>query len=198
MDQSAMFNRDEIKEFAKEYGIQILKSSPYFAQANGNSKKNNIRTTHYELVYSHDAVLPLEVTVLSSRVTLYYDIPVDEYAEAMMMEVQDLEERRVMAYNHLLAKKRNVERTYNKRVKTKVFSERKFSIVWKIILPLGSKDPNLGKWSPNWEGLFKIYKVLKGGAYHLASIEGVPYRRVINGKYLKKHYPTMWASIKHG
>lgn len=36
-----MFNGDEIKEFAKEYGIQVLNSLSYYAQANGQAKSTN-------------------------------------------------------------------------------------------------------------------------------------------------------------
>ena len=45
-----------------------------------------------------------------------------------------------------------------------------------------------------WDSLYR-YKVLKGGAYHLASMEGEPHRRIINDKYLKKYYPTMWECM---
>lgn len=94
-----------------------------------------------------------------------------------------------MAYSYLVAQKRRVERVYNMRIKVKILSEG--DLVWKTILPIGSKDPKFGKWSPNWERPFKVFKVLRGGAYHLASLEGVPHRKVINSKYLNKYYPTM-------
>ncbi|XP_028118784.1 uncharacterized protein LOC114316317 [Camellia sinensis] len=41
VNQGTVFNGDEIKEFAKEYGIQILNSSPYYAQANGQAEATN-------------------------------------------------------------------------------------------------------------------------------------------------------------
>ncbi|XP_028094704.1 uncharacterized protein LOC114294752 [Camellia sinensis] len=95
VDQGIVINRDEIKEFAKEYGIQILNSSPYYAPevlwAYRNSKRNSTGTTPYELVYGHDAVLPLEVIVRSNRLAKHLDIPMDEYLEALSIELQDLE-----------------------------------------------------------------------------------------------------------
>ena len=45
---------------------------------------------------------------------------------------------------------------YNLRVMAKSF--RKRELVWKIVLPLGSKYPAYGKWSPNWEGPFVVKK----------------------------------------
>ncbi|XP_028099394.1 uncharacterized protein LOC114298943 [Camellia sinensis] len=124
-----------------------------------NSRKNNIGTTPYEFVYRHDVVLPSKVTVRSNQLTQQLNIPMDEYSEAMSIELQDLEENRISAFNHLIAQNKKVERSYNKKVKHKVFS--KGELVWKTILPLGTKSPEYGKWFPNWEGPFKVFKVLK-------------------------------------
>ncbi|XP_028101058.1 uncharacterized protein LOC114300377 [Camellia sinensis] len=41
VNPGTMFNGDEIKGFATEYGIQILNSSPYYAQANGQAEATN-------------------------------------------------------------------------------------------------------------------------------------------------------------
>jgi hypothetical protein len=35
-------------------------------------------------------------------------------------------------------------------------------LVWKVILPLGTKDPYLGTWSPNWEGPYLVSQLLLG------------------------------------
>ena len=45
------------------------------------------------------------------------------------------------------SKKTKVAQTYNKRIKRKRFEIG--DLVWKIILQVGSKDKELGKWSPN-------------------------------------------------
>ena len=65
-------------------------------------------------------------------------------------------------------------------------------MVWKVIFSPGTKDRELEKWSSNWEGPFKIYQVLDGNAYWLASLDGISYKRFINGRYLKKYFPTIW------
>lgn len=82
-----------------------------------------------------------------------------------------------------------VERTYNKRVQQKSFKVG--DLVWKAILPLGDKDPQLGKWSPNWEGPYVISKVLLRGAYHLANKDGEIHERSVNGKILKNYRPML-------
>jgi hypothetical protein len=47
-----------------------------------------------------------------------------------------------------------VAKTYNKKVKAKSFQVG--DLVWKTILPLRSRDRMFGKWSPSWEGPYKI------------------------------------------
>ena len=37
-DQGTMFTRDKVKSFIQEYGIKLIHSSPYYAQANGQVK----------------------------------------------------------------------------------------------------------------------------------------------------------------
>ena len=40
-DQGTMFTRDEMTYFAKDYGIQLIKSTPFYSQANGQAKSSN-------------------------------------------------------------------------------------------------------------------------------------------------------------
>ena len=108
----------------------------------------------------------------------------------MLMELEDVDEERLRAFTSMVIQKKKVSRFYNKRIKKKKFEES--DLVWKVILPPGTKDRELKKWSPNWERLFKIYQVLDGNIYWLASLDCIPHKRFINGRYLKKYFPTMW------
>jgi hypothetical protein len=74
-------------------------------------------------------------------------------------------------------------------VKSKSFNTGE--LVWKVILPTDKKDRILGKWSPNWEGPFKIVQVYSNGAYEIEEL--TPEKRAlgINGKYLKKYKPVL-------
>ena len=80
-------------------------------------------------------------------------------------------------------------RAYNKRVRRKNFEEGE--LVWKVVIPIDSKERELGKWSLNWEGPFKVHQVLLGNNYWLSSLEGESHKRFMNGKYLKKYFHTM-------
>ena len=105
----------------------------------------------------------------------------------MIAKLEELDEIQLSALDCLVVQKKRVARAYDKRVKAK--SSCVGDLVRKIVLPSGDKNPRYGKWSANWEGLFVIEQVLRGGAYHLSDIDGTSHPRSINGQYLKKYYP---------
>ena len=107
----------------------------------------------------------------------------------MLDELIDLDEERMMALDLLRSQKRRVERSYNKRVKPKAFMPE--DLVWKVILPMDRKDRNMGKWSPKWEGPFKIVQMLSGGAYEVEELNEDQRLLRVNGKYLKKFKPAL-------
>jgi hypothetical protein len=85
--------------------------------------------------------------------------------------------------NSIILQKQKVIKSYNRKIKPKTLAIG--DLVWKMILPLGTKDPHLGKWSPNWEGPYLVSQLFDGNAYKLTHINGEEHIRSINGKYLK-------------
>ena len=65
-------------------------------------------------------------------------------------------------------------------------------LVWKTILPIGSKDNKFEKCSPNWEGPFKVVRIVPGNSYMLQYVQGEKMPCAINEKYLEKYYPSVW------
>ena len=51
-----------------------------------------------------------------------------------------------------------------------------------------TKDPTNMKLGPNWEGPYKITKLVGKGAYYLVDLEDKQIPRVWNFKNLKKYY----------
>ena len=178
-----MFTGDEITYFAKDYCIQLIISTPFYAQANGQTEasinelisilekilENNPRDCYinlsetlwayrtskrystwvspYSLTYWYDAMLPMEVVVPSLRVSRHNGFNPQEYSEAMIMELEALDGKRLKALNHFMIQNKKVARAYNRRVRRKSFEEKE--LVWKMVLPIDSKDRELGKWSHN-------------------------------------------------
>lgn len=89
------------------------------------SKRSSTRTMPYALVYGHDAVLPLEITIQSLRVKNQNQLSHIDYQDATIFEIDDLIERQLKALNSIISQKQKVTEVYNKKVKTKSFHERK-------------------------------------------------------------------------
>ena len=106
-------------------------------------------------------------------------------------KLQCLASHRLKALINVEANKARVSRWYDKKVKAKTFEQGE--LVWKLILPIGTKSSKFGKWSPTWEGPFKINRCILGNAYILETLEGEEYSRALNRKYLKKYYPSVWV-----
>jgi hypothetical protein len=126
---------------------------------------------------------------------------------------------RLRALENIEKNKLRVAKYYNKKVKVKQFAEgdlvwkallpigTKYSkfgkwssnwegpfrvdLVWKALLPIGTKYSEFGKWSPNWEGPFRVVRCVLGNAYMLKTLLGEEFSAAINGRYLKKCYPSI-------
>jgi hypothetical protein len=121
------------------------------------------------------------------------DLTAKIYKNLMMDDLEDLNCHRLRALENIEANKLRVARHYNKKVKNKQFYEGE--LVWKVKLPIGSKDNRFGKWSPNWDGPYRIKRCAPGNVYILETLEGEEeFDRAINRKFLKKYYPSVWIN----
>ena len=68
----------------------------------------------------------------------------------MMDNIDEVADKRLAALNAIERDKLRVARAYNKKVKLKNFQVG--DLVWKVILPIGSRDRKFRKWSLSWEG----------------------------------------------
>jgi hypothetical protein len=99
-------------------------------------------------------------------------------------------DKRVIALGAIEKDKIMVARAYNKKVKAKSFQVR--DLVWKTILPLRNKDRKFGKWSPRWEGPYKVKQVMSGNTYLLQTLQGKDLPKALNERFLKQYQPSMW------
>ena len=69
-------------------------------------------------------MLPMEVVVPCLRVSRHNGLNTQEYNEAMMMELEALDGKRLQALDHIMIQeKKKVVKAYNKRVRRKNFEE---------------------------------------------------------------------------
>ena len=81
----------------------------------------SIKTSPYELVYGHHAVLPWEMHIGSRCVMLQNDLTAEVYKDLIMDDLEDLSCLRLCALENIEANKLRVMKYYNKRVKNKQF-----------------------------------------------------------------------------
>jgi hypothetical protein len=81
----------------------------------------------------------------------------------MMDNIGEVIDKMLVALGEIEKENIIVKKTYNKKVKAKSFQVG--NLVWKTVLPLRSRDQKFRKWSPSWEGLYKITHVIAGNAY---------------------------------
>jgi hypothetical protein len=65
-----------------------------------------------------------------------------------------------------------------------------------MILPVRLHDRRFGKWSPNWEGSYRVVRVVLGNAYVAEALDGQPLPKALNGKYPKKLHPAYGNGLK--
>jgi hypothetical protein len=135
-----------------------------------------------QLVYGHNVVLPWEIKIGSRQIFSQDQLTADDYDILMKNELEDLAGHRLKALVSIEENKKRIARWYDKGVKAKEFAD--VDLVWKLILPIGTKSSKFGKWSPNWEGPYRICRSAPGNAYILETLEGVEFPRALNGKYL--------------
>nr|AAT93985.1 putative polyprotein [Oryza sativa Japonica Group] len=154
------------------------------------SKHGATRVTPFELAYGQEAVLPVEVNLGSLHYIKQDDLSSEDYKMLMGDNLDEVIDKRLKALEEIEKEKKRVAKAYNKRVKAKLFQVG--DLVWKTILPLGTRSKEFGKWSPSWEGPYRVCGIVRGNAYFLEALQGERFQRAINGKYLKKYFPSVW------
>jgi hypothetical protein len=102
----------------------------------------------------------------------------------MLDRLDETLDERIKALGDIERDKLRLARAYNKKIKKKSFQVG--DLFWKMILPIRSKSNKFGKWSPNWEGPYRIEEVIPKNSYMVQSIQGTSLPRALNEKSLKK------------
>jgi hypothetical protein len=91
-----------------------------------------------------------------------------DYHNLILDRLDEVLDERVKALGEIERDKLRVARGYNKRVKEKSFQVR--DLVCNMILPIGSRSNKFEKWSPNWEGSYRIEEVILRNSYMVQSV----------------------------
>jgi hypothetical protein len=111
------------------------------------SRHGATKVTPFELTYGQEAVLPVEINLQNWRASGQDNLSAKEYNELMMDAIDDVPESRFRALREIEKEKIKIAKAYNKCVIEKSFQVG--DLVWKTILPLGTRNNIFGKWSPS-------------------------------------------------
>jgi hypothetical protein len=153
------------------------------------SRHGATKVTPFELVYGQEDILLVVVNLGAYRLAKQNNLNVESYYALMMDNIDEVTHKRTEALEEIQKDKRGVARAYNKKVKAKFFQVG--DLVWKTILPIGSKSKKFGKWSPSWEGPYKVVMVCSGNSYMVETLQGQQLPRALNKRYLKIFHPSV-------
>ncbi|KAK3009095.1 hypothetical protein RJ639_015070 [Escallonia herrerae] len=138
--------------------------------------------TPFLLCYGTEAMLPVEIGVPTIRVLHFHEV---NNEAGLRANLDLLDETRTQAYERSVVIKQRVARYYNQRVRSKQFQKGDL-----VLRKLEVSDPKAAteKLSSNWEGPYRVIKVLKPGTYALGTLSWEPIPRTWNAKNLRKYY----------
>ena len=132
------------------------------------------------MVYGTDALIPVEVDLESPRVQAFQE---GENSERLRENLDMIDELRDKAVTQLAAYQRRVSSYYNERVKPREFREGDL-VLRKTVITNTLREE--GKLRPNWEGPYRIQKMLGPNTCVLQTLQGEMMGKTWNTMHLKK------------
>nr|XP_025702600.1 uncharacterized protein LOC112803314 [Arachis hypogaea] len=141
------------------------------------TEQSSTKETPFRLTYGLDAVIPMEIGEPSPRLLLK---GVEEAVEKDLID-----EAREMAHLTETALKQRMALRYNTKVLKREFEPNDLVLRCNDI---GLPTPGVGKLAANWEGPYRIKKVMGKGAFKLERLNGKEVSRTWNADNLRRFY----------
>jgi len=142
--------------------------------------QSTTQETPYCLAYGVDAMIPVEIGEPPLRRRLF-NTCLNE--ESMLTSLDLVQELRDQVRIREEASKLRAQRRYNTKVKPRSFHQG--DLVWHMASAARKYE---GKFSPNWEGPFRINEAVGSDAYRLEHLSGAPVPATWNASHLKFYY----------
>ncbi|RRT66517.1 hypothetical protein B296_00008723 [Ensete ventricosum] len=155
---------------------------PSILWASRTTPKTPTGESPYSLAFRTEVVLPPEVVFLTLRVQTHGE----EASNQQLCENLDLlEEKRADTHLRTLAYRRAITKLYNCRVRPRHVKTGDL-----VLRKVEVSDPtrSCGKLAPNWEGPYRVIKIVRDETYTLATMEGRVLLRTWHISNLRKFY----------
>ncbi|XP_052185169.1 uncharacterized protein LOC127796808 [Diospyros lotus] len=145
------------------------------------------RETPFSLAYGTDALIPVEVDLGSPRVMAFKE---ECNLDCLRENLDLLDELREKAAIQLAAYRIRFSNYYNERVRPRKLEEGDL-VLRKAAITNALREE--GKLRPNWEGSYKIRKMLGPNTCILQTLQGEAMGKTWNTMNLKRYFPTLSA-----
>ncbi|XP_075081789.1 uncharacterized protein LOC142166426 [Nicotiana tabacum] len=145
------------------------KELPVVLWAYQTTTKSSTGETHFSLVYGAEALILVEVGEPSLR---YFRADEETNNEALLVKLELLDERRDLTYIRMVDQKQRMERYYSRRANLHYFK------VGDLVLrnvTQNTRELNVRKLDPTWEGPYQVLAVTRKGSYELENQDGVKF-----------------------
>ena len=138
--------------------------------------------TSFSLTYGAEVVIPAEVNLCNARVSGFSPA---ENSELMMKQLNLLEEHRELATIWLAEYQQKLARRYNRDVRKREFGAG--DLVLRRVVG-NTRNVNMGKLEPTWEGPYRVAAIAGAEAYYLEDLDERLLPQPWNAHNLKKFY----------
>ncbi|KAK3034315.1 hypothetical protein RJ639_032655 [Escallonia herrerae] len=144
--------------------------------------RNPTGETPFNLAFGTEPLIPVEIGLPSLRLCTYDP---DKNDEALRCNLDRLDKQRDRAQIRLAAYQQRVSRYHNRRIRPRAF--RIGDLILHRVEASTPRDAT-GKFSPNWEGPYRVTKYGGLGSYHLENLGGKGIPRTWNATKLLRYY----------